>query len=747
MATQDRSFAVGSRFGPYRLDRLLGRGGMGEVYQAYDVVKDRTVAVKVLSARLSDDPVYRERFQRESHAAARLKEPHVIPIHDYGEIDGHLFIDMRLVEGANLRAVLRARGPLPPRLAVYVVRQIAAAVDAAHADNLVHRDIKPDNILVTEDDFAYLVDFGIAQSATDHSLTATGSAVGSFAYMSPERFTSRSVGPSADIYALACVLYECLVGTRPFAADSDGEVMRAHMFEQPPRPSMVRPGLPAALDDVVARGMAKTPRDRYRTATELAIAARSALGRALPDPDEDTLDSLPVVRAAGPTGESDSGTETSEPTIASAASAPTEGSVVVSAITDRSGVISTPTDVPGAVALPFRAPLVDDSGGGGSAQRAGDGGSTEGGGSGVPATGSASATSPRRNWRRLLVVLGTVAVLFASVGFAGWSWTQRATEGRPIADATAWTGPDVELMSLIGGGSYHRWNCTHQEPDSTMTAMVFCDPNPEADAPHAKFFRFRTAERMNEYYRAQFLTALRATACPDDPAGADGPLLAVGVPIGRKACWSGVNRTTGVATPSLVVTHDKLLILIVQIWPDPEREVSRDYVARKGGHWMLDPTEANDPDVFTAADAEVLDQLGRVGSRRTCRHQEPPRPSEVVSRLWCTGGKDSPAVQFFGFPDTASASQTYEGDVTLLNSRACDNPQGGRDAAWWRDNEPIGRYLCYTVAGGVGDLTCLLAMHTSAHVLALVCTAENDEPSNSPKTEAALLTWFKEKFG
>ncbi|MEU2039968.1 serine/threonine-protein kinase [Nocardia niwae] len=277
MTTRRQTLEVGSRFGPYRLDRLIGRGGMGEVFEAYDTVKDRTIALKVLPERLHDDPVFRERFRRESHVAARLQEPHIIPIHDYGEIDGRLFIDMRLVGGDSLRALLTARAPLEPERAVAIIRQVAAALDAAHADGLVHRDIKPDNILLTPDGFAYLVDFGIAQSATGESLTSTGSAIGSFHYMAPERFHSRAVTPAADVYALTCMLYECLTGSRPFPKDTEAQIISAHLFEPPPRPHECRPGLPARLDEVVARGMAKDPQARYATAGELGAAAQAAV--------------------------------------------------------------------------------------------------------------------------------------------------------------------------------------------------------------------------------------------------------------------------------------------------------------------------------------------------------------------------------------------------------------------------------------------------------------------------------------
>ncbi|WP_432278140.1 protein kinase domain-containing protein [Nocardia carnea] len=268
---------VGGRFGPYELRSLLGSGGMGEVYEAYDTVKDRVVALKLLSGDLVGDPEYQTRFRRESQAAARLAEPHIIPIHDWGVIEGRLFIDMRLVSGTDLRTVLQSGGPLSPQRAVTVIEQIAAALDAAHADGLVHRDVKPANILVTDADFAYLADFGIAHHAGDSAVTQAGVAVGSYTYMAPERFERVPVTTRADIYSLACVLHECLTGAQPFDAPSIGMLIRAHLAEPPPRASLQRTGLPAAFDDVIACGMAKDPHERFATAGELAVAARTAL--------------------------------------------------------------------------------------------------------------------------------------------------------------------------------------------------------------------------------------------------------------------------------------------------------------------------------------------------------------------------------------------------------------------------------------------------------------------------------------
>jgi serine/threonine protein kinase len=286
----------GTPFGQYRLIELLGRGGMGEVWRAYDTVTDRIVALKVLPAHFAEDSVFKERFRREAHAAAQLNEPHVVPIHTYGEIDGRLFVDMRLIRGHDLETVLAA-GPLAPARAVQIIEQVAKALHAAHEVGLVHRDVKPSNILVTHDDFAYLIDFGIARAAGQTGLTATGGVIGTLRYMAPERFGTGRADARSDIYALACVLYECLTGSGPFPGDSLEQQLAGHLATPPPRPSHTDPGVPAELDTVIATGMAKNPEERYATTVELARSARDATTVPFSRP-EPTVPAQPPTRPA-----------------------------------------------------------------------------------------------------------------------------------------------------------------------------------------------------------------------------------------------------------------------------------------------------------------------------------------------------------------------------------------------------------------------------------------------------------------
>jgi serine/threonine protein kinase len=237
----------GTPFGRYRLVELLGRGGMGEVWRAHDTAIDRMVALKVFLPHFAQDRTFEQRFRREARAAARLDDPHVVPIYDVGEIEGRLYVTMRLIKGRDLQALIED-GPLEPERAVRIIEQVAAALKAAHHAGLVHRDVKPSNILITNNDFTYLIGFGIARAAGETGLTSTGLTVGTWSFMAPERFREGEIGPSSDIYALACVLYQCLTRQLPFPGTTFEQVAMGHMNDPPPKPSAQHLGIPARRD-------------------------------------------------------------------------------------------------------------------------------------------------------------------------------------------------------------------------------------------------------------------------------------------------------------------------------------------------------------------------------------------------------------------------------------------------------------------------------------------------------------------
>lgn len=265
-------------FGRYRLLELLGEGGMGTVYRAHDTELGRDVAVKVLQPGLATEPGYQERFRREAYAAGRLASPNIIPIYEAGEVDGRLYLVMPIIDGVDVHTVLERTGPMNPATAVRVVEQVAAALDTAHKAGLVHRDVKPSNLLMVGEEFVYLIDFGLVQEETAARLTRTNVAPGTPAYMAPERFTAGTVADArADVYSLAAVLFECLTAQMPFSSGGVEGMAVAHLYTDPPKPSSFDPAIPAGFDAVIARGMAKNPDERYQSAAELAIAARAAL--------------------------------------------------------------------------------------------------------------------------------------------------------------------------------------------------------------------------------------------------------------------------------------------------------------------------------------------------------------------------------------------------------------------------------------------------------------------------------------
>jgi serine/threonine-protein kinase len=307
---------VGDEFAGYRLRSVLGRGGMSVVYQAENPRLGSVIALKVLTPELATDNVFRARFLEESRIAASLNHPNVIPIYDMGSSGDLLYIAMRYVSGTDLRQMIKKRGRILPSTAVFLVSQAARALDAAHRRGLVHRDVKPGNLLIergTDDEdpeHVYLADFGITKHAMSRTgLTSTGQFLGTVDYVAPEQIRGMSVLGLADQYSLGCVLYECLTGRVPFEKDLDAAIIWAHVEEAPTMPSVLRPELPREIDDVFGRVLSKQPGDRYQSCREFMEAAHVALGDLAVDPryldrytTESGAGSRPGVMTAPPAG-------------------------------------------------------------------------------------------------------------------------------------------------------------------------------------------------------------------------------------------------------------------------------------------------------------------------------------------------------------------------------------------------------------------------------------------------------------
>jgi serine/threonine-protein kinase len=305
MSAQTR---IGTEVAGFRIESVLGRGGMSVVYVAEQLRLGRKVALKLLTSELAWDEQFRERFVRESRIAAAIDHPNIIPIYDAGEADGLLYIAMRFVPGPDLRELLKA-GLLGVGRTIFLLEQLASALDAAHAHSLVHRDVKPGNVLIEEStDHAYLTDFGVAKQTTARGLTSTGHFLGTVEYAAPEQIEGGPVDARTDVYALGCVLYECLTGSPPFEHGTEHAVLHAHLVEPPPSVTRSRPDLPHAFDGVVATAMAKAPDDRFPSCGELAHAARNAAsgtaqrleGAPRPPVAVDTVASTPVPSVQSP---------------------------------------------------------------------------------------------------------------------------------------------------------------------------------------------------------------------------------------------------------------------------------------------------------------------------------------------------------------------------------------------------------------------------------------------------------------
>ena len=286
-------YEPGAQIAGYQIEQVLGHGGMAVVYRAEDTRLGRKVALKLLTPPLTDSQTFRQRFIRESRLAASLDHPNIVPIYEAGEAEGQLFIAMRYVVGGDLKGLLgRHPGGLTLPLTLRLFTQIADALDVAHERGLVHRDVKPGNMLITSgreqpshrSDHIYLTDFGLTKrtSSLSEGLTGTGHFLGTVDYVSPEQIQGKAVEPGTDIYAMGCVLYECLTGQLPFHRDDDAAVLWAHLVEMPPPVSGLRPDLPPEVNDIIARAMAKMPQDRYATCGDLVRDLEAVVNLAVP---------------------------------------------------------------------------------------------------------------------------------------------------------------------------------------------------------------------------------------------------------------------------------------------------------------------------------------------------------------------------------------------------------------------------------------------------------------------------------
>lgn len=417
--------APGDRLGDFRVVQVIGFGGMAIVYRAEQLAFGRQVALKVLAPRLADDDAFRERFRREARLAAAIEHPHIVPVYLQGEDAGQLYIAMRLIEGGTLLERLRGPG-VGADETLRLLRPVAAALDAAHAQSLIHRDVKPQNVLIGPGDHPYLTDFGIATTVHGHGLTATGQFQGSVHYAAPEQIRGEPLSAASDVYALTAVLWQCLTGQVPYPFAHDVQVMNAHLHAPPPRIAAHWPDAPAALDAVLAAGLAKEPADRPASAPELLERAAAALAQT----------PLPAGIPAFPLdGEADAG----DP------SRPADGAVAEAG--GRGGEAGADRDLAGAAG-------------------ASRGGAGAGGGGGGAEAGGGATTGGRRRVPRAVAWAGCAAAIAAPL--AAFALTGGDAPERP-APATAgalvvrhdgaWSRPAAgdptaggELPGATGGG-------------------------------------------------------------------------------------------------------------------------------------------------------------------------------------------------------------------------------------------------------------------------------------------------------
>ncbi|MEA2363026.1 MAG: hypothetical protein QOD71_2171 [Thermoleophilaceae bacterium] len=424
----------GSVFAGYRVEGVAGQGGMGVVYRATQIALQRQVALKLIVPELADDVSFRERFRRESQLGASIEHPNVIPVYEAGEADGQLFISMRWVDGTDLRSLIVREGHLDPERAVSIVEQMGGALDAAHHHGLVHRDVKPANVLLAgkHGEHAYLTDFGLTKrtSSVAGGLTRTGHFVGTPDYMPPEQIKGESVDALADVYSLGCLMFHSLTGHTPFERDTEVAKIYAHLNDPPPSVVDSVPGAPPAFDAVVRRALAKEPGERYPSAGDLARAARAALTGAAPEQPEHSLATGPAAPAT--VRQEPPGLTLPTPDITVPAAAP---GTTFEAAPPQAPPPPTPAYAPPLAAEPASLPTVRDR--------------TPGNGRRVAAVGLAS-----------LLVLGAVAGALALAGvLGGGKDKEAASEGgdqsvrfdQPADNGTKASGAPEAVATIPAG--------------------------------------------------------------------------------------------------------------------------------------------------------------------------------------------------------------------------------------------------------------------------------------------------------
>jgi serine/threonine protein kinase len=511
---------TGEEFAGYHLISLIGHGGMSIVYQAEHRSLGRIVALKILSPEMSESSDFRERFQRESRVAASLEHPNIIPIYEAGEENGVLFIAMRYVAGADLRAQLKRDGAFDRDKAISLISQVAAALEAAHGQNLIHRDVKPANILVAAaagprgSDHFYLSDFGVTKNTVSPGLTRTGFFVGTADYAAPEQIEGKQLDARADVYALGCVAYEALTATPAFEKDSEVSMMYAHLLEAPPKVSEKRPDIGPEVDYVIARAMAKSIDDRFSRPTEFALALEHALAAA------------PPPQAAGATVSAGETVLASQPAVPAPAPAP------VSAASAESPTPSA------------ESPRVSGS----------DGGS--GGGKGIPARGILAAAA-------LAAVAGVAVLLVVLLGGDSGNPDATSTTSVPATTtATVPAGGNETLASVLMPTQISRECKAQAQPAAGAVETEVCVPPATglvSDPDQLQFSFYSGSQPLLEEYR-RLLTEAHGGAgqnkplakCGTNPAGQKTWMHPTGMVGGRRFCF-----TDAKGNYTIVWTHEK----------------------------------------------------------------------------------------------------------------------------------------------------------------------------------------------